>query len=82
MEDIIEEKLPAILNKYTDICKCQICVEDIKAIVLNKLPPHYAATEKGVLYIKTNELVTQFETDIIKEVVMAIEVVSQKPRHL
>lgn len=81
MEDVVGRLVPEILNEYKDVCKCPMCVEDIKAIVLNKIPPKYAVSEKGLLYIKTNELCTQFKMDVIKEIVIAIGVVSQNPRH-
>jgi len=81
MEDIVDLKLPDILAKYTDICKCSKCIEDIKALALNKLPPHYVVTSQGLLYTKTNELVNQFDTDVITEIVIAIETVSKSPRH-
>ena len=81
MEDVVDLRLPVILVRYTDICKCPKCVDDIKAIALNKLPPRYVVTSKGLLYTKINELIDQFETDVTIDIVMAIEIVSQNPRH-
>ncbi|SHJ29202.1 competence protein ComFB [Clostridium amylolyticum] len=81
IEDVVERLVPEILNEYTDICKCPMCVEDIKAIALNRIPPKYSVSEKGLLYIKTNELITQFKMDIVKEIVIAINIVSENPRH-
>jgi len=81
IEDVVERLVPEILNEYTDICKCPMCVEDIKAIALNSIPPKYSVSEKGLLYIKTNELITQFKMDIVKEIVIAINIVSENPRH-
>lgn len=81
MEEIVDLLLPNILNDYNNICKCPRCIEDIKAITLNKLQPHYIVTEKGNVYTKVNELVTQFRADIIREVVLAVEIVSKNPNH-
>jgi len=81
MEDVVDLKVPVILGRYTDICKCPKCVDDIKAIALNRLPPHYVVTSKGLLYAKVNELVNQFETDVTIDIVLAIQIVSQNPRH-
>lgn len=81
MEDIVDVILPSVLGNYEDVCKCSKCMEDIKAITLNKLQPHYVATETGLVYTKINELVIQFRADVIKEVVKAIEVVSKSPKH-
>ncbi|MDP4087705.1 MAG: late competence development ComFB family protein [Bacillota bacterium] len=82
MEDILDLILPNVLNDCNGICKCSQCVEDIKAIALNNLQPHYVVTEKGMVYTKVNELVVQFRADVIKEAVRAIDIVSMNPRHV
>jgi competence protein ComFB len=81
MEYIVEENLPLIMDKYSHICKCQKCIDDIKAIALNNLKPLYVVTEKGTIYSKSKELGIQFKTDIISELTQAIEVVSKNPQH-
>lgn len=81
MEDILDHFLPSIIAEYNDICKCEKCLEDIKAIVLNNLKPLYSATEKGGIYLKINETDIQFRTDIINAIVAAIAIVSQNPKH-
>lgn len=81
MEDIVDLILPSVIKGYKDVCSCSECLEDIKAITLNHLKPHYVATDKGEVYTKLNELVIQFRADIIKEIVMAMEKVNGNPRH-
>jgi len=54
---------------------------DIKALALNNLPPKYVVSEEGELYVKTNELVRQFEVDIIKAITMAAIKVNNNKRH-
>lgn len=81
MEDVVDNILSGILNRYKCMCKCERCVEDIKAITLNNLKPLYVATEKGNIYAKINELIVQFTTDATIEIVKAIEIVSKNPRH-
>lgn len=81
IEIVVDELLPNVLNKYPDICTCPRCIEDIKAIALNNLKPLYVATETGFVYAKVNDLMTQFTTDVIKELVNAIDIVSRNPRH-
>lgn len=80
-EVFIENELPTILGSYENICKCSLCIEDIKAFALNQLKPLYMVTEKGNIFLKLNELETQFKTDVTAQIVRAIEVVSKKPRH-
>lgn len=81
MEQIVEETLPTIIDNYTNICKCEKCLDDIRAMALNNLKPLYYVTEEGAVYSKLNELGQQFRTDIISELIKAIEVVSKKPKH-
>lgn len=81
MEVVVENYLPDILKEYEGICKCESCIEDIKAIVLNNLKPMYVVSDKGCLYTKVNELMIQFKTDVIKEITSGIEKVSKNPHH-
>ncbi|AAM24495.1 MAG: Late competence development protein ComFB [Caldanaerobacter subterraneus] len=80
MEDAVEQMMDRVL-KDIDVCKCERCRMDIKALALNNLPPKYVVTEEGELYVKTNELVRQFEVDIIKAITMAAMKVKENPRH-
>ena len=81
MEDVVDHVILDILNKSNNACKCELCVEDIKAIALNNLKPMYIVTEKGSIYARVNELKSQFVTDTVKELVKAVEIVSKNPRH-
>ncbi|WP_411678742.1 late competence development ComFB family protein [Clostridium thailandense] len=80
-EIAIDNILPDVLKKYNNICKCQKCIDDIKAIALNNLKPIYTVTEKGSIYARLNEFNTQFVTDAVTELVRAIEIVSESPHH-
>ncbi|KAA8675388.1 late competence development ComFB family protein [Clostridium sp. WLY-B-L2] len=79
MEDVVDKLLPEVLKNYDNICKCPKCIDDIKAIVLNNLKPRYISTEKGLLYTKINELSREFNTNVIKEIALAINIVSENP---
>lgn len=80
MEEVVKQQLDEIL-KSIDMCKCEKCRMDIKAIALNSLPPKYIVTEKGELYFKVNSLFTQFEVDVIAAITKAAVIVKMKPRH-
>ncbi|ADD02332.1 Late competence development protein ComFB [Thermoanaerobacter mathranii subsp. mathranii str. A3] len=80
MEDAVEQMMDEVL-KDLDVCKCSRCRMDIKALALNNLPPKYVVSEEGELYVKTNELVRQFEVDIIKAITMAAIKVNNNKRH-
>lgn len=81
MEVFVDKLLPSVLERYENTCTCTKCIEDIKAIALNQLKPIYVSTDKGSLYIRLNELKVQFNTDIIREITAAINIVSNNPRH-
>lgn len=81
MEIIVDDTLERILEKTTLECKCEKCKDDIRALALNNLKPIYVATEKGILYTKLNEFNMQFKTDVIREIISAIEKVKENPRH-
>lgn len=80
MEEAVDQMMDKVL-KDLDVCKCDRCRMDIKALALNNLPPKYVVSEEGELYVKTNELVRQFEVDIIKAITMAAIKVNNNKRH-
>jgi len=81
MEDVVEYLLPQILKELPDICHCEYCVSDIKALALNNLKPKYVATPVGEIYTKVNELSIQFEADTVRAITEAIAKVKKSPRH-
>lgn len=81
MEHVVDRLLPKVLYQHEDICRCDKCIEDIKAITLNNLKPMYIVTDKGSVYSKVNELELQFRANVLKELVKAIKIVSQNPKH-
>ena len=81
MEDAVDRVYTAMLPNMKDICTCEICESDIKALALNNLKPKYVATHRGEVYSKISQLHIQSETDIILEITAANEVVRKHPRH-
>jgi len=83
MEDMVDLVLPRLLveDAYKNKCTCEQCINDIKAIALNDLKPRYVATETGSVLSKANTFTVQFDTDVTKALVEAIEKVSRLPRH-
>lgn len=80
MEKFVEEKMQEMLEKE-DCCKCERCLEDMKAIALNKLPAKYVSTYNGQLFSKLDSTIRQNHADITIAVSAAIACVSQKPSH-
>ena len=81
MEDVVEHILPSMVKAFPNSCTCERCIEDIKAITLNHLKPHYIVTDKGTIYSRLQEMEVQFETDVMKAIIDAISIVSKNPRH-
>lgn len=81
MEEVIDHILVRVLKDMPEICGCEHCVSDIKAIALNMVKPKYVATPVGEVYTKVNELSMQFEVDAVKAIAEAIEKVKASPRH-
>jgi len=80
-EYAVDHVLPNLLRAFPDICKCEKCLMDIKAIALNNLEPQYVVTGKGELYAQVKEMSLQYEANIMKAVLDGISVVSEHPMH-
>jgi len=80
MEKFVDDKLKLMLEEE-DCCKCSRCVEDMKAIALNKLPAKYVSTHNGELFSKLNATIRQNSADIMVAISQAIELVSAHPSH-
>lgn len=81
MEQLVDEKLTVLL-KDEKRCTCERCVEDMKAIALNKLPPKYVSTNNGELFTKLNASARQNAVDIEIAVAAALEMVASHPSHM
>lgn len=80
MEQIVDDKLSQMLEGET-CCKCARCIEDMKALALNRLPAKYVSTNSGELFTKLNATVRQSSVDINVAVAEAIELVAKHPSH-
>ena len=81
MEELIDIYFPIVSTNYDNICECEKCTEDIKAISLNHLRTLYFVTKQGAIFAKINELGLQFRVNIIEELAKAMGIVSKNPRH-
>lgn len=81
MEEIVWQKLDAVMETRSDVCKCERCRYDIASLALNFLPPRYVVTDKGETYTKIQALELQFIVDILSAISHAITIVQAKPHH-
>ncbi|MCM1298617.1 MAG: late competence development ComFB family protein [Firmicutes bacterium] len=81
MEELVNNKIQEMLPD-TDCCTCENCLDDARALALNKLAPKYVSTTKGELFSKLNsEKEKQYTIDLNIAVLSALEFVSNHPRH-
>ena len=65
-----------LLPKAGDFCGCRICVEDVYAMALNMLPPHYV--QSGSLVLRKT---APTGSDIKRAVSDALDTVRVRPNH-
>mgnify|MGYP001224341974 CR=1 FL=1 len=75
------EVLDEVLNEREDICKCEKCRYDMACMALNRLRSNYAVSESGKIITKTKMLSVQEKTNVLTEVLKAVEAVSKNPHH-
>jgi len=80
-EKIIRDNMDSVMDHKVGMCRCETCRDDIVAYALNKLKPHYVATDKGAAITRAHFMETQFHIDLIIVLTEAVEKVSANPRH-
>jgi competence protein ComFB len=79
-EKVVDLRLEKYLPSF-DSCDCEMCIDDIKCLALNKLPPKYVSTPKGELFSKVDQMMLrQNNVDVDIAVMNAIEFVMASPR--
>lgn len=79
MEDIVRNIVYEVLKNDADISQPDTNIEDIIAYVLNRIPPRYFTSERGILHGKLEEkLVRQQKTDIFFLIYEAIDVIKKR----
>jgi len=84
IEEIVFEELYKIINeKKVEFCQCNICIQDIAAIVLNKVNPRYKSNlfdKKNPSQYEKSDL-EQTRRNIRKILRDGIEKVKSNPHH-
>ena len=78
----ISEILDEVLDNYSDVCHCEQCKNDMIAYAANKIKPSYVVNKHGHVYAKSKMLDQQDRTEILAEVINAINKISKNPHHL
>jgi len=78
----VNNLLDKMLKEYDNICKCDKCKLDIKALALNSLTTKYTVSEQGEIYTSAlAEINKQEAIDVTTAITKAIEIVSANPKH-
>lgn len=80
MQVLVEEKAPKYVKMF-GLCQCQRCLEDVKALTLNHLPPKYVVLEQGDMIPRLTVYEGRYSSDITAQLLHACKVVMQTPHH-
>lgn len=81
MEDIVRRNMDEQYEARQDICKCARCRLDVFALAINRLPPKYVVSDRGHIFTKLQEMEQQFNADVTREVLKAIDFIKTHKRH-
>lgn len=84
-EEAVNRMLPGILKEYlkshSNICTCDLCIENITAFSLNQLPPHYVSSNEGAIFTEVGFDQIGGKAQVIAVITRAIKLITEKPRH-
>ena len=80
MQVLVEEKAPKYIQMF-GLCQCSRCLEDVKALTLNHLPPKYVVLEQGDMIPRLTLYEGKYSSDITAQLLHACRVVMDRPHH-
>ena len=84
-ENAVRRMLPEVLKDYRktnpQMCACDLCREDIMALALNQLPPHYVVSEEGAIFTSVSFEQIGGKAQVVAAITRAAALVAKKPRH-
>ncbi|BDU49614.1 late competence development ComFB family protein [Haliovirga abyssi] len=84
IEELVFKELHKIISeKSVEFCTCKICLQDIAAIVLNRIPPRYKNSIIDKMYPnkREEEKLEKLENLIDEQLLVAIEKIKENPHH-
>lgn len=81
VEEVFEGLLKDYLKKNADTCTCEMCREDMKALALNNIPPHYVSTDKGAIFKQVSFDLIGGKAQVTSAIITAIKTVGSNPKH-
>lgn len=80
MQVLVEEKAP-VYAKISGLCQCKRCLEDVKALTLNNLPPKYVVLADHDRVPRLTVYEGRFSSDITAQLFQACQFVKLRPHH-
>lgn len=80
MQVLVEEKAPKYIQMF-GLCQCRRCLEDVKALTLNHLPPKYVVLAEGDRVPRLTVYEGRYGSDITAQLLQACKAVMQRPHH-
>jgi competence protein ComFB len=79
-EGLVVRTYTELLPSVPDLCRCEVCREDVLVYALNRLPPHYTSTLKGEVVSKLVLEAGQGSVDFTVVVLEGMRRVADAPR--
>lgn len=80
MQVLVEEKAPKYVRMF-GLCDCKRCLEDVKALALNHLPPKYVVMAENEMIPKLTFYEGKYNSDITAQLLKACSKVAERPHH-
>ena len=80
MQVLVEEKAPKYVRMF-GLCDCKRCLEDVKALALNHLPPKYVVMADNEMIPKLTFYEGKYNSDITAQLLKACSKVAERPHH-
>ncbi len=81
-EELVIELMEKVLDEDKSICRCQLCIEDIFALSLNKLKPLYVQGTSREGIFKEYDLTKILDRKLVEKAILeALNRVSRYPHH-
>ena len=79
-EDLVLERIGKLLDERSDICKCEQCVLDLVAYVMNNVSPYYGTSLLGS-FDPTQARIKRLKGEIEVALRQGLRKVSRNPNH-
>lgn len=80
MKEVVEDRLMEYMNRF-DVCTCERCILDVKALTLSNLSPKFIVVEKSTSRPLLSFYKSKYSAELMTELTKACLAVLDHPRH-